>query len=111
MWSIGCILAEMITGKALFPGTSTLNQIERVLEVTGKPKESDLHSMESNFAHSILETIQIIKKKQFHNLFPTASPEALDLIKNTLAFNPSKRLTVEQALRHKYLKDLSLIQI
>lgn len=37
MWSIGCILGELIVGKALFPGTSTLNQIERVLELTGKP--------------------------------------------------------------------------
>ena len=37
MWSIGCILGELIIGKALFPGTSTLNQIERVLELTGKP--------------------------------------------------------------------------
>lgn len=37
MWSVGCILGEMINGKAIFPGTSTLNQIERVLEVIGKP--------------------------------------------------------------------------
>ena len=27
MWSVGCILGEMYTGKAIFPGTSTLNQI------------------------------------------------------------------------------------
>lgn len=25
IWSIGCILAELITGKSLFPGSSTLN--------------------------------------------------------------------------------------
>jgi mitogen-activated protein kinase 15 len=37
MWSIGCILAEMFYGKALFPGNSTLNQISRVLEVIGRP--------------------------------------------------------------------------
>jgi mitogen-activated protein kinase 15 len=37
MWSVGCILGEMINGKAIFPGTSTLNQIERVLEVIGRP--------------------------------------------------------------------------
>ena len=33
MWSVGCILAEMITGKATFPGKSTLNQIELILEL------------------------------------------------------------------------------
>ena len=37
MWSVGCILGEMLIGRAIFPGTSTLNQIERVLELTGKP--------------------------------------------------------------------------
>lgn len=37
MWSVGCIVGELITGKAIFPGTSTLNQIEKILELTGKP--------------------------------------------------------------------------
>lgn len=37
MWSVGCILGEMFVGKAIFPGNSTLNQIERVLELLGKP--------------------------------------------------------------------------
>lgn len=31
MWSVGCILGELILGKAMFPGNSTLNQIERIL--------------------------------------------------------------------------------
>ena len=43
MWSVGCILGELIIGKAIFPGTSTLNQIERVLELIGKPKDEDIH--------------------------------------------------------------------
>lgn len=42
MWSVGCILGELITGKSLFPGTSTLNQIERILELTGKPSQKDV---------------------------------------------------------------------
>ncbi|RYG47753.1 hypothetical protein EON67_08265, partial [archaeon] len=35
IWAIGCILGEMIVGKPIFPGNSTMNQLERVLEVTG----------------------------------------------------------------------------
>lgn len=42
MWSVGCILGEMINGKAVFPGTSTLNQVERVMEVIGRPSNSEL---------------------------------------------------------------------
>lgn len=47
MWSVGCIIGELIVGKAIFPGTSTLNQIERVLELTGKPKPDDIEAIES----------------------------------------------------------------
>lgn len=38
MWSVGCILGELINRKAIFPGSSTLNQIEKILELLGKPK-------------------------------------------------------------------------
>ena len=37
IWSLGCILAEMILGKPLFPGTSTINQLELIIELLGKP--------------------------------------------------------------------------
>ena len=66
MWSIGCILGEMIVGKAIFPGTSTLNQIERLLELTGKPVTEDIESLESNISWNILSSINITKKKSFH---------------------------------------------
>lgn len=37
MWSLGCILGEMLLGKPLFPGSSTVNQIERIMAVLPKP--------------------------------------------------------------------------
>ena len=39
-----------MVGKAIFPGNSTLNQIERVLELTGKPSNEDIESLESTVA-------------------------------------------------------------
>ncbi len=39
MWSVGCILGELVNKKAIFPGTSTLNTIEKVMELLGKPKK------------------------------------------------------------------------
>lgn len=58
MWSVGCILGEMINGKAIFPGklcgnhlgNSTLNQIERVIEVIGRPSSQDIASVQASLA-------------------------------------------------------------
>lgn len=42
MWGFGCILAEMYISKPLFPGSSTLNQLQRILELLGTPSKEDL---------------------------------------------------------------------
>jgi serine/threonine protein kinase len=44
--------------------------------------------------------------KQFEKLFPTASPMAIDLLRKLLTFDASKRITVEEALRHPFLSSL-----
>jgi len=107
MWSVGCILGELIVGKAIFQGTSTLNQIEKVLELIGKPKPEDIDSVESPHAATILSSINVAKKKSFQSYFTNASETALDFLRRLLVFNPNHRLTVEEALRHKYLEQFS----
>lgn len=107
MWSVGCILGELIVGKPIFPGSSTLNQIERVLELTGKPSQDDIDSIKSQHVQSVLSSINIPKKKSFSNFFSGSSDSALDLLQKLLVFNPSKRLTVEEALKHEYVKQFS----
>lgn len=103
MWSLGCILGEMLTGKPIFPGNSTMNQIERILEITGRPSTEDVAAIKSPFAQTMLESVPAMKPKALAELFPTASAEALDLLRVTLQFNPEKRLTAEEALRHPYV--------
>lgn len=63
MWSIGCILGELLGGQPLFPGESTMNQLERIIEFTGKPSGSDVKSIRSKFATTMLESLQIKPKK------------------------------------------------
>lgn len=107
MWSVGCILGELIVGKAIFQGTSTLNQIEKVLELIGKPTPDDIESIESPHAATILSSINVSKKKSFGSFFVGASDLALDFMRKLLVFNPHNRLTVEEALKHKYMEQFS----
>lgn len=65
MWSVGCIFAELTIGKPIFPGTSTLNQIERIVELLGKPKADEIEQLESPLASNILNNIGVNKKKTF----------------------------------------------
>lgn len=103
MWSLGCILAELLLGKPVFPGTSTLNQLDRVMEVTGRPSAEDIEAINSPLATTMLESLPSSKPRRLRDLFPTASDDALDLLRNLLQFNPGRRLTADQALRHAYV--------
>jgi mitogen-activated protein kinase 15 len=101
MWSIGCILGELIGGKPMFPGTSTLNQLERVMEVSGRPT-GDLAAI-SPHAETMIGNIPVAKQKPLKELYPQASKDAIDLMEKTLHFNPEKRLSADDAMKHPYV--------
>ncbi|XP_024525746.1 extracellular signal-regulated kinase 2 isoform X1 [Selaginella moellendorffii] len=120
MWSSGCILGELLNGKPVFPGASTMNQIEKVLDLIGKPASEDIAAFESPFAAAMIENmaitgprwerIRVLRliecftlSRSFRKAFPSATPEAADLLRKLLHFNPQKRLTAEQALQHPYV--------
>ncbi|XP_019409291.1 PREDICTED: mitogen-activated protein kinase 15 isoform X1 [Crocodylus porosus] len=105
MWSIGCILGEMLLGKPLFPGTSTVNQIEKILSVIPAPSPEDILAMQSDYRASVINRICSRQRVTFEELLPSSTPPlALDLLKKLLVFNPDKRLTAEEALQHPYVK-------
>lgn len=103
VWAVGCILAEMITGRPLFPGRDYHHQISLILDVLGTPSIDDWYAIGSRRSRDYIRQMPLRKRKDFSKLFPTASPDALDFLQKTLAFNPKKRPTVEECLAHPYL--------
>ncbi|KAG7457448.1 hypothetical protein MATL_G00227180 [Megalops atlanticus] len=104
MWSVGCILGEMLLGKALFPGTSTINQIERIMSTVPHPSPEDVNSIRSEYGASVIQRMLLRPQVSLEDVLPPSVPaDALDLLRRLLVFNPDKRLSAEQALQHPYV--------
>lgn len=104
MWSLGCILGEMLLGKPMFPGSSTLDQIERIMSIISPPSREDLHLVSSQYASTLLSKPHGGRTpKPLKDVLAGAPNDAIDLIEKLLVFSPDKRLTAEQALKHPYV--------
>lgn len=106
MWSVGCIFGELLLRKPLLPGTDANHQIEIILNLLGFPSDADIESIPNPRAKE--KVLRMAKRpgKPFESVFKDANPQALDLLKKLLEFNPEKRCTVEEALDHPYLAAL-----
>jgi len=103
MWSLGCIMGELLSGKPIFPGTSTMNQLDRIIEVTGKPTAADIEAIDAPYATTMLDSLGDVKPRKLKDIFPNASAEALDLMAKLLTFNPITRYNIDQTLEHPYV--------
>lgn len=92
MWSIGCILAELLLRKPLLPGESLLNQLNLILNLVGTPSEEDLKDIASERAKDYIRSQAKTKGLRFESFFPTSDPLIIDLLKKLLVFHPVKLL-------------------
>ena len=106
IWSIGCIFAELIDKKTLFQGKETSEQIELILSILGTPKIEDIYKEGRSNSREIIYKFGKIPKIPFKEIFKSASDEALDLLEKMLKFDPDKRISIEDALNHKYFDDI-----
>lgn len=104
VWSVGCILAELLGGRPFFKGRDYVDQLNQILHILGTPNEETLCRIGSPRAQEYVRNLPFMPKKPFHSLFPNANANANDLLDAMLAFDPSSRITVEAALQHPYLQ-------
>ncbi|KAL3695750.1 hypothetical protein R1sor_009826 [Riccia sorocarpa] len=103
VWSVGCIYMELVKGEPLFPGRDPSHQLRLITELIGSPDDSDLGFVKSETARRSLRQLTRYQRKSLGSEYPSMDPAAVDLIERMLVFDPHKRITVEEALRHPYL--------
>ena len=106
IWSIGCILAELLGRQPLFPADNYLDELQKIISVLGSPSENDLEFISDQKIKSFVLRLAKRTKQSFNLMFSNANPVALDLLGKMLTFNPKKRYTVEQCISHPYFEGL-----
>jgi len=105
LWSIGCIFAELLSRKPLFPGRSYLHQLQLVIGQLGTPNAESLTDVDEKLV-TVINGMPRKEPRPLQPSFPDASALALELLTELLQFSPSRRATAEQALQHPYLAEL-----
>ena len=106
VWSVGCIFAELLGRRPLFPGKDYIHQLNLITDVIGTPDEEDIDCIESEKARRYISSLPFKPPIPPERIFPNANPEAIHLLQRMLVFHPGKRITVEEALAHPYLASL-----
>jgi mitogen-activated protein kinase 1/3 len=104
IWAVGCILAELLTGRPLFPGRDYSHQLDLILDVIGRttlrdtlplltspigtPSLDEFYAITSRRSRDYIRALPIRKKRPFPTLFPQASSEAIDFLTKTLVSLP-----------------------
>jgi len=100
MWSAGCIFAEMLVKKPLFPGDSEIDQLFKIFRQLGTPTDDIWHGCTSlpDYKPSFPKWKKQVFGKSFDNIHPTA----MDLLEKMLIYEPAQRISAREALNHSY---------
>ncbi|PXF45002.1 Extracellular signal-regulated kinase 1 [Gracilariopsis chorda] len=109
VWSVGCIVAEILLRRPIFPGRTYEEQLVKVAQTLGPPPPDLLKSLAPPAARKFAQSrLSHFPKRDVRNLFPYAPQALCDLLARMFEYDPSKRITVVDALTHPYLVAVSI---
>ncbi|KIY70842.1 kinase-like protein [Cylindrobasidium torrendii FP15055 ss-10] len=119
MWALGCVMAECLLLKPLFPGTSQTDMLMRIIALMGDP--GDTYGLDSNgdpigggtwdegveLASQWGVTLPRVQPRDLHTFFGARVPTALvQCIGQLLRYDPTERLTALECLNHTYFREI-----
>ena len=118
MWSIGCILAELLTGYPIFPGENEQEQLACIMEVFGPPEK---HLIEKSTRKKLFfdslgkPRIMVSTKgkrrrpssKSLQQVLKCEDEAFLDFIARCLRWDPDRRLKPDEAINHEFISGKS----
>ncbi|KAK3934824.1 kinase-like domain-containing protein [Diplogelasinospora grovesii] len=108
IWSIGCIMAEMFTGRPLFPGTTNEDELKRIFRLLGTPSERTWPGISHLPEYKPQTTVY--PAQDLAQVLPQIDPLGIDLLKGMLQLRPEKRISAADALRHAWFYDLPQVR-
>ncbi|OIW00278.1 hypothetical protein TanjilG_27529 [Lupinus angustifolius] len=114
MWSVGCIMAELISKEALFAGKTEVEQLDKIFRTLGSPDEKiwpGLSKLPASKGKFIKQPYNMLKRKFRATSFiglPVLSELGFDLLEKLLTYDPEKRITAEDALLHDWFHESPL---
>ena len=106
MWSFGCILAELSSGVALFPGSSEIEQMDRFVEILGEPPEELLNispRKKKFYDDDIFRGKRKPNSKKLEVMVGTEDKDFIELIRQCLEWDPEERIRPAKALLSKWI--------
>ncbi|VDM95311.1 unnamed protein product [Thelazia callipaeda] len=104
IWSAGCILAEMLLRRQLFPGKDAASQVKMIIYYLGTPEKAFMERISSELIIRWIESSGTRDPLPWSTIIPKTNPQALDLLNSLLVIPPWNRSTAEKALSHPYLQ-------
>ncbi|KAI6228610.1 Protein kinase domain-containing protein [Aphelenchoides fujianensis] len=114
VWSAGCVLAEMLRGRTFLAGSSTDNQLEKIVDCFGLPTADQLRAMHARRAR-LLEKPPVVRaaenfeargRNALPRLLPDAPLVALALVEKICSYTPSARLHGPKLLGHPFFDEI-----